>query len=183
MTSSGSGLVERILLVGFMASGKSAVGRVLAESLGWRFLDFDQEVERRAGRTIPDLFHQEGEGAFRRLEAAVARELLGRRKAVLAAGGGWPCKEGRMEGLDPATASVWLKVDAAEAVERAARDGDTRPLLRGADPRVRAIELLEARKGFYARAGLHVDTRDRSPSDIAREIQTRLARRLGGVPR
>lgn len=183
MTRPDSEPVERILLVGFMASGKSSVGRLLARELGWRFLDFDDEVERRAGRTIPALFQEEGEEVFRRWEADVGRELLGRRRAVLASGGGWPCVEGRLESLDSATVTVWLQVDGVTAVERATQDGGTRPLLSTPDPGARAAELLEARRRFYARAEIHVDTRNRLPARIAREIQGALAGRLSGASR
>ena len=174
MTGARAGEVERILLVGFMASGKSTVGRELACSMGWRFVDVDAEVERRAGRTIPDLFREDGEAAFRRLEDRTARELLQEPGVVMATGGGWPCVDGRLDALDAGTGVVWLKVDAETAAERAGADPTVRPLLSGPDPAAQAATLLAERERFYRRARVHVETRGRAPFDIAQEIRRAL---------
>ena len=78
---------ERVLLVGFMASGKSSVGRELASRLGWDFEDFDTVIEARAGKSVSQIFEEDGEAEFRRLESGVAEELLVRSNTVLASGG------------------------------------------------------------------------------------------------
>ena len=106
------GPIRRVLLVGFMGSGKTQVGQALARRLGWQFRDFDQEVRFRVGLPIPEIFRQHGEARFREMEAAVGAELLKEEDVVLASGGGWPAGPTRMEALPPGTLSVWLKVTA-----------------------------------------------------------------------
>ncbi|MDX1568450.1 MAG: shikimate kinase, partial [Longimicrobiales bacterium] len=100
----------RIVLVGFMASGKTSVGRELARLLGWDFVDFDEEIEAEAGAPIPEIFSEQGEPAFRELEERVGRRLLELEGAVLATGGGWGAVEGRLEDLPGGTFSVWLRI-------------------------------------------------------------------------
>ena len=165
----------RILLVGFMACGKSAVGREVARLLGWRFIDFDDEIERAAGRTIPDIFASGGEAEFRAIEARVAGRLLRRDHVVLASGGGWAAQPGHMEGLARDTLSVWLKVSAGTAVERAREQGVERPLLNVARPVERARRLLARRESHYRLARLTLDGEDISVTALAGRI-ARLAR-------
>jgi XRE family aerobic/anaerobic benzoate catabolism transcriptional regulator len=145
-----------------MASGKSTVGRLLAARLGWSFVDFDREVEKRAGRSVARIF----------LEGQVGGELLRRERVVLAAGGGWAARSGRLESVPAPTLTVWLQVDATTALARSTAAPATRPLLepgaRGA--RVHAESLLAAREPFYARCQLHVDTVGASPDTVVEAI-------------
>jgi shikimate kinase len=164
----------RVLLVGFMGSGKSSVGRSLAKNLGWAFSDFDHEVRKRAGMSIPELFRRHGERLFRTMEEAVGRELLQRRRAVLASGGGWPCMPGRMELLPPGTLSVWLKVREEVVLSRVMRRKGSRPLLDVEDPMSRIQELMRAREPWYAMADWVIEADDPEPVAIARMIQSRL---------
>lgn len=161
---------SRILLVGFMASGKSAVGREVARLLGWRFVDFDVEIRRRTGRDIADIFDRGGEGEFRAIEARVARGLLRRDRAVLASGGGWAAQPGHMEGIAADTLSVWLKVTAETAVERARRQGVDRPLLEVPRPVERSRRLLARREPYYRLARLTLDSEDVSVATLADRI-------------
>lgn len=170
-------MFSRVLLVGFMASGKSTVGLEVARRLAWDFLDFDDEVERIRGLSIPEIFEVEGEGAFRELEARVGVDALTRSEVVLASGGGWPLAPGRMESLPEGTLSVWLQIDPETAVSRARAQGDSRPLLRGADPKASAFALLRERESTYARARLHLDTAGASPESLAVTIVDRVLRR------
>lgn len=161
---------KRILLVGFMGSGKSTVASLLASHLGWTFLDFDVEIERRTGATVAEIFRQRGEGYFRALEGEVGSELLEAERAVLASGGGWPVPAGRMEGLGMDTLSVWLSLDAATAVERATSGGSVRPLLQGPDPVRRAEILLNERRARYRLARVHLDAGRSSPGELVEQV-------------
>lgn len=159
-----------LLLVGFMASGKSSVGRKVAELLDWELVDVDALIEARTGLAVEEIFRDRGEAAFRALEAEVTAEALVAPRRVVVPGGGWAVVPGRMESLGEGVLSVWLKIGAEAAVERAANDGTVRPLLEVPDPVGRARELLAAREPYYARARLHLDTRDTSPERLARAI-------------
>jgi shikimate kinase len=173
MTAGAGGVpepVRSVLLVGFMASGKTTVGRRTADALGWTFLDVDERVEARAGTTIEALFRDRGEAAFRALEDETTRGALASRSAVIATGGGWPAVPGRMESLPDDVLSVWLRVGPETAVERARRDPTVRPLLEVDDPVGRAEELLRRRRPFYELARIHIDGDRTSPDAAARVI-------------
>jgi len=162
---------ERVLLVGFMACGKTRVGKALAGRLGWSFVDFDDEIVERAGLPIPSIFRQHGEEHFRKLEEETGADLLRGTEVVLASGGGWPAHPGRMEGLATSTFSVWLKVTAEEALRRAEVEGPTRPLLEGADPMETARRLLSQREPFYMKAHVAIDSMGADPEDLAVQIE------------
>ncbi|MEX2528983.1 MAG: shikimate kinase [Gemmatimonadota bacterium] len=161
---------DRVVLVGFMASGKSTVGRQLARRLKWRFVDLDRAVEAQAGKSIPEIFRTEGEAAFRELEEEVGRELLSHQRVVLSTGGGWGGTPGRVDSLDSRTLSVWLQVDLRRALGRARRSPGTRPLLSGPNPLETARQLLEAREPHYRRAALILDADGKSARVLARTI-------------
>jgi shikimate kinase len=165
---------RRVLLVGFMGSGKSAVGQALADSLGWDFRDFDRVAEERAGKPVSRIFAEDGEARFRELEDHVGRELLELERVVLATGGGWPCVPGRMEGLDRETLAVWLRVDPETAVARSRRSRAGRPLLAVSDPLARARELLELRRPYYEKAHWSVDGEAGAPERVAARLADRL---------
>ncbi len=160
----------RVLLVGFMASGKTSVGRELAELLGWGFHDFDAAIEERAGVPIAEIFSSDGEEYFREVESQVASELLQTEQAVLASGGGWPAQLGNWEAVPDRTFSVWLRVSPGVAVRRASGEGLVRPLLAGADPLDRAVELIEQREAAYGRAQVALDSDENDPATLAKKI-------------
>ena len=166
-----SSTIRRVLLVGFMGSGKTLVGQALAKRLKWGFKDFDQEVKIRSGLPIPEIFRQHGEGRFREMEAQVGQEVLLEESVVLASGGGWPAVLGRMEGLPEGTLSVWLKVTAEEAVRRVREEGPTRPLLAVNDPLARAREILAEREVQYKKAEVSLDSQEGNPEELARRIE------------
>ncbi len=162
---------RRVVLVGFMGSGKTQVGQALARRLGWPFRDFDREIEGRLGLSIPEVFRQHGEELFREMEGQIGSELLRQEQVVLASGGGWPVATGRLEDLPSGTLSVWLRVSAEEAVRRIGSEGSSRPLLAVSDPVARARELLGNRTALYAKARLAVDSEGVMPEDLARHIE------------
>jgi len=129
-------MVERILLTGFMGSGKSTIGRLLAKQLGWAFCDLDREIETRTRLSVPEIFAQRGEPHFRDLEAKTLAVLLQRRQTVIALGGGAPEHPPTRALLtaDPATAFLYLSADFATLYERCVQqslrpDAIARPLL------------------------------------------------------
>lgn len=171
-----SGPLRRVLLVGFMGAGKTTVGRLVAEGLGWRFLDFDDVVEAEAGVPVARIFELDGEARFRAMEAEVGRRLLALERVVLGSGGGWaPADPSRLRDVPPGTASFWLSVSAREAVRRAARQPAARPLLAGEDPLAVASRLLEEREPAYRAARWTVDTEGLSVEDVSARILAILA--------
>jgi len=105
--------LDRIILTGFMGSGKTTAGTLLADRLGWRFLDLDHEIEARDGRTVPQIFAEHGEAHFRHLESFTLASLLGQRRVVIALGGGAPEELGNRLLLEqtPHTAVVYLSAN------------------------------------------------------------------------
>lgn len=166
-----------VLLVGFMAAGKTAVGRELARRTGWRLVDVDEALESWAGASVAELFAARGEAWFRQEEDRLTREALDLREVVVVPGGGWAAVPGRLGDLPARVLSVWLRVSPEAAVERAELEGDTRPLLRGPEPPLdRARALLAAREPHYAGAALHLDTEGRVPLEVADQILDYLRR-------
>ena len=148
--------VSNVVLVGFMGAGKSVCGRLLARRLGRCFVETDDMIVARDGRPIPEIFRQDGEDTFRRLEAEAVEALRLKSGDVIATGGGLPCHEGRMDALRELGTVVWLRGDLAALLGRASRTG-ARPMLRGRTPD--EIEALyRAREPYYARAHVSVDT-------------------------
>ena len=173
--------IERVVLLGFMAAGKTAVGAELARRLGWAHVDLDREIERREGRSVAAIFAAEGEARFRELEARATVDVAARSGVIVSPGGGWITGAGNLEALGAGTLSVWLRVSPEEAVRRAGGAPGERPLLAGPDPLAAARRLLEARAPLYARADVQVDTGGRSPAQVADIIETELRARGGPV--
>lgn len=150
--------LRRLILTGFMGAGKSTIGRLLAERLGWDFLDLDQHLETRAGATIPELFSTHGEAHFRRLESTALASALGRSNVILALGGGTP--ESLTNRLlieqTPATAAIFLDAPFDVLFDRCMLQAITRPVL--ADPAAAQMRF-EHRRPLYRRlARLTIDT-------------------------
>ncbi len=166
----------RIVLVGFMAAGKSTVGPRLAQRLDWDFVDFDRRIEERTGSSPGALIRERGELAFRRLEAELTEEFAGVTRVVLAPGGGWVTRPELLERLGPDTVRVWLRVSVSEALRRAGADEADRPLLGPAEGRAgRAEALLREREPLYERAEVVVNVDGREPDAVVEEILRQLA--------
>ncbi|MCA1959407.1 MAG: 3-dehydroquinate synthase [Desulfomonile sp.] len=148
---------RNIILSGFMGTGKTAVGRMLADSLGRVFLDSDHEIERQVGMSISKLFATRGEDYFRAVEKQFCRELASRTGLVMATGGGMTLDSENRKLLTSAGLVICLHCDEAALLDRMAGD-DSRPLLRGEARRQRARELLRMRKPVYDSLPFHVDT-------------------------
>jgi len=146
---------DNIVLVGFMGAGKSVCGRVLARRLGRCFVETDDMIVSRDGRSIPEIFRLDGEETFRRLEAETLQALRLKSGDVIATGGGLPCRDGRMEALRALGTVVWLRGDLGVLLERAGRIGG-RPMLERSPAEVEA--LYRSREPYYARAHVTIDT-------------------------
>jgi len=178
------GPVSRVVLVGFMCSGKTSVGRELDRLLRWTHVDLDREVERAAGATVAEIFARRGEAAFRALEAEAAERVAGRGEVVLSPGGGWITAPGALERLGPGTLSVWLQVSPEEVLRRGSWKPGKRPLLAGPNPMDAVLRLLAEREPLYRRADLALPTDGRNPTHTAlrilQEVQAR-GTRSGGA--
>ena len=148
-----------IALIGFMGTGKTVVGKVLAERSGKEFLELDALIEQKAGRTIPEIFQQEGEVAFRELEIEATGEVSRRKNVVIACGGGIVLNKINIDRLKKESLIVYLTALPRVILKRTASDESERPLLK-ADNRALAVnELLRFRKPFYERAAdITIDT-------------------------
>ena len=145
-----------VILVGFMGAGKSSVGRLLAHRLGRCFVETDDMITAREGRSIPEIFAERGEAHFRALEEETVRMLALKSGDVIATGGGLPCRDGRPEALRALGTVVWLRGDFDAVYERARRAGE-RPMLAGR-AREEIEALYHAREPYYRQADLTIDT-------------------------
>ena len=145
-----------VVLVGFMGAGKSICGRVLARRSGRCFVETDDMIVASDGRSIPEIFRQDGEERFRQLEGETLDALRLKQGNVIATGGGLPCREGRMETLKSLGTVVWLDGDVRELHERASRIGN-RPMLESRSM-TEVEDLYRSRQPYYRRAHITIDT-------------------------
>jgi shikimate kinase len=138
-----------IFLVGMMGAGKSTIGRLLADAIGFESSDADRELEARSGVSIPTIFEIEGEAAFRRREAALLDELSQLPRIVLATGGGAVLDASTRQRLRERGLVIYLRATADEVFRRTRRD-KSRPLLQTENPRERIEQLLAEREPLYA---------------------------------
>lgn len=163
-----------VVLVGLSGAGKTHVGRLLAARLGWRFVDLDSEVARIAGRSIAEVFAEQGEPAFRELEARATRTAVVDSRTVVSTGGGWMARPELRETW-PAALRVWLRVEPARAASRLAPERSTRPLLAGPDPERALTQLLADRLPAFRLAEIEVHTDGLDPEAVVDAILDRFA--------
>lgn len=166
-----------LALIGFMGTGKTSVGRVVAEALGFQFLDTDELIQSRTGRTIADIFAKEGEPVFRDLERQVVQELSSREKTVISTGGGLPTNAENLAALKSFALVVCLWASPEKIWERV-RHQSHRPLLHDTDPQKKIRDLLAVRAPFYRQADVLVNTDLRSAREVAQQIVLQF--KLGG---
>ena len=167
----------RIVLVGFMGAGKSAVGARLAERLGYQFEDMDQRIEKRTGRTIAALFEERGEEAFREEERQEAVTLARLDRCVIATGGGAFAREPTRALLRDGAFTVWLRCDIETLLERIPADG-ARPL---AGNRAIMRALLAERQPSYRLADATVDTSEATLEEVVEQIVDLIEKRAASV--
>jgi shikimate kinase len=160
--------IRNIILIGFMGAGKSMCGRVLARRSGRCFVETDDMIVAREGRSIPEIFREDGEERFRQLEADALEDLALKTGNVIATGGGLPCREGRMERLKSLGTVVWLDGDFRELHERAARAGD-RPMLQGRSP-AEVEALYRQRTAYYRQAHVTIDTTGLGVDEVVNRV-------------
>lgn len=158
-----------LVLIGLMGAGKSSIGKRLANALNVPFTDADTEIEKAAGKSINEIFEEDGEVFFRDGEYRVISRLLREPGQVLATGGGAFMKAETREEIAKAGISVWLKADLDLLMSRVSRR-DTRPLLRRENPAGIMAKLIEDRYPVYAQADITVVSRDAPHEEIVNEI-------------
>lgn len=162
-----------IYLVGMMGAGKSAVGRPLAQSLGYRFLDADDAIERVSGRSIAEIFASDGEAGFRDWETAVLGQIATWHSLVVATGGGVVTRPENWGSMRQGVV-VWLDAPAPLLLERLRRDATPRPLLTAGNPAERLAELLSLRQPLYGQADLRIRQDGADPSGVADQVLAEL---------
>lgn len=158
-----------LYLVGFMGTGKSTIGRAVAQRLGFRLLDSDHEIERLAGKSIPEIFAQQGEPAFRGMERRFVADGHPADRTVVACGGGLVVQPGMLELLRGKGVVICLHASLATVLERTQRNRN-RPLLEVADPSERIRTLYAEREPIYKRAGTVILTDSRPLHDIVAHV-------------
>ena len=168
----GSGPVPHLILVGLPGAGKTTVGEAVAEWLGRPFLDFDREIESRAGLSVSQLFERFGEAEFRRRERELTLELAALAGMILAPGGGWVTDPSAVALLRPPGRIIHLSVSPETALRRLSEghEVDRRPLLSAGDPLATMRELFRRRAAAYRSADSVVDTEDKTPQQVIQEI-------------
>lgn len=171
-------MTDNVILTGFMGTGKTAVGQEVARQLGRPFVDMDAEIEARANKSIPRIFDEDGENAFRAVEASLCRELAdeaGDRpepidEAVIATGGGTLVNPENLTLMQETGLVICLDADPDQILHRLS-DSEARPLLDVADPRTKLERLLAARRQAYAAIPWHIDTTDLSIAQVVEHVR------------
>ena len=161
--------IVNIALIGFMGSGKSTVGRMVADQLRFTLLDTDHEIEARSGKSVAQIFALAGEAAFRQLEHELVLELASREQTVISTGGGLPVNPANLDSLKQHALVVCLWASPERIWERV-RHHAHRPLLNGPDPQGKIRELLMEREPFYRQADVLLNTELRTLKEIAHQI-------------
>lgn len=162
-----------IVLIGFMGTGKTDVGRCLAQRLSWKFFDTDDMIEEQTGCSIADLFAKGGENAFRDLESQTVELLALTDQSVISTGGGVPLRASNMAALEKNGKVVCLTASPDRILERLHLD-QSRPLLKTSDPKTRVQTLLAERQTAYSRASVTVSTDGLNVQQVADEILRRI---------
>ena len=161
--------IQNLALIGFMGTGKSSVGRLVADLLHFTYLDTDRVIEARAAKSISQIFEQDGEPAFRAYERRIVQELAHRRKTVISTGGGLPVNEDNLASLKTHALLVCLWASPETIFERI-RGHNHRPLLNEPDPLAKIRDLLAVREPYYRQADVLVNTEWRSVRDVAVQV-------------
>lgn len=171
--------IVNLALIGFMGTGKSSVGRLVADQLRFEFLDTDELIESRAGKTINEIFAQNGEPSFRALECQLVEELAARTHTVISTGGGLPVNPANLTSLKQHALVVCLWSSPEKIFERV-REQSHRPLLHDPDPLARIRTLLAVREPFYKQADVLLNSELRSVREVAQQVMLQFRMATGG---
>ncbi|MEP6663091.1 MAG: shikimate kinase [Verrucomicrobiota bacterium] len=164
-----SGTIQNIALIGFMGTGKSSAGRLVADTLNFEFIDTDEQIEKRAGKSISQIFSEDGEVVFRECERTIITELAGLRKVIISTGGGVGANEKYLRSLKQHALVICLWAS-PETIWNRVRTQTHRPLLQTGDAQKKIMELLSARDPVYRQADVLVNTEVRSVREVAQQI-------------
>jgi shikimate kinase len=163
----------KLVLIGFMGTGKSSLGLLLAQKLNYSFIDTDQLIEARQGCSITEIFRRDGEAGFRRMENELARELGPAEAVVIATGGGFPLNPENIALLRPNGLIIALRATPEVIYQRVCAE-QHRPLLAERDQRRRIGSLLAARAPIYQNCDLTLDTTDQTLTELAAQVIAQL---------
>jgi shikimate kinase len=169
---------RHIVLVGLPGSGKSTVGKLVADALNTFVIDIDALLVREMGMPVIQIFGMVGEPRFREMERDAVKTAQARDPCVIVPGGGWAAQPGNLEAAKQTSLVIYLKCHAATAMKRREK-GEAHPLLAGGDPLQKMRMLLEERERFYKQADHEVDAERGSAESVAAEVMN-LARQYGG---
>lgn len=172
---------KNIVLIGFMGTGKTAVGTRLAQRMGREFVDTDKEIEQVTGMTIRDIFYKSGETRFRSEEALVVKRLAHRKGLVIATGGGAVINPENLELLKINGILVCLEADPEDILRRVSKKRNTRPLIRKNVSVDDIRRMLEERKEYYQQADIRVETSGLEPDEIVKRILQKLSEAQHGT--
>lgn len=171
-----------IILIGFRGTGKTTAGRLVAERLGWEFIDADDYLQEKAGKDITTIFDEGGENAFRRMEESVIAELCGLEHRVIGAGGGAVLSKKNVKNMKKGGVVILLEADAETIYERLKADVKTRsqrPRLTDGDLHDEIVHLLEYRRKYYHKAAdFTIDTSHLTPEETVQKAITAFEERL-----
>jgi shikimate kinase len=173
--------VDNIVLIGFMGTGKTSCGKILAQRLHWEFIEMDKLIEQKAGMSVPDIFAQKGEPHFRDLETQVCRTLAKKHHTVISAGGGVVIRVENVQTLRSFAYLVLLTASPEEIYCRIIQEGkEKRPLLAKPDPMQEIKRLLAIREPLYFNAAnTKIDTSGKRSETVASEIFELLSTHVG----
>ncbi|MEI7807701.1 MAG: shikimate kinase [Verrucomicrobiota bacterium] len=170
--------LANLALIGFMGTGKTTVGRLVAEALHFDFLDTDELIQSRTGKSIADIFAQDGEPTFRELERQIVRELSTKNKTVISTGGGLPTNPENLALLKSYALVVCLW-SSPDKIWNRVKNQTHRPLLHDPNPQKKIQDLLNAREPYYKQADVLVNTDVRNVREVVQQlvVQFKLATR------
>ena len=168
---------QKIYIIGFMGSGKSTAGKKLASLMGWTFVDLDKNIEEFAGKSIPEIFGQDGESSFRQIEAKILRSLDSLKHTVISTGGGTPCYDDNMEFMLGTGLTLYLKLTPGQLKSRLSKSKGERPLIKdlGSAELLSFIEKkLFDREKWYDRSDIIIEGIDLDVNILYENVKAKL---------